>query len=760
MLISPPFLPPRLEDETEETWLNRAFEEVVGEGMYPVGDRLCWHGGIHLNAPASTSVADQFLPVRAIADGTVVFVRHGEATRNDDPNHVLNYDGGWTSDGAVVIEHNTEIGADAQNNPVSVRFYSVYMHLTSVSSTIQQGRPIYRKDLLGDAGYIRGEPNRMHFEIACDAANLQNLIGRTTGDLPITQDGRVSVVFGELYFHMPSGTPIYDQKPLDNNPVAHIQPPKPSAKAPLPPPQALSPITTTEMPCIVGMRHAYGEGVAANRGNLTVRTYLESGTRCGDALPEAEYEYNLYPRAKAISESYPANERPAPSAVLELLRFGRIINAANETLTPNDVPHWHEITIPTADGTGNQRGWVNLNNQAPEQIVRKFSDADFPHWAGWRVFDDDLSAGDSRCDSAAFKTLLDISRDGNVTPDERRARMQDPNVLKKALHAICAMPSEWNAADIETRWNWLQLSSDENPQALDGEEFSGFCAHVRAFCVAAPELHTATFRLHPRSFVTAFRQCGWLSTAESVQLLPRRFVAEHHGTQTLYRSSITLAQARARIGGMARELNRIMRKYMIESRQRQSVFLANAVVESSYMAQFYEGGRGANTRYGDWYGRGIIQITWEENYLAYFRYRGRSTATAAQNVTWRDRIETDLYERCDSAGFWWARNAANRHSSGVTANQTWRVSICENFDWRRRLCIGNSTAETRLSNPTLDLVGRLVNTGGVNTTVRVNGLIERRDIFTHIQAVLTETAYPDEHGIASRQTPLFFTAQR
>ncbi|MDO6388320.1 M23 family metallopeptidase [Uliginosibacterium sp. 31-12] len=760
MLISPPFLPTRLENEAEEAWLNRAFEVAAGEGMYPVSSSLCWHGGIHLNAPTAT-VANQFLPVRAVADGTVVFLRRGEATRSDDPTHVLNYDGGWTSDGCIVIEHNTEIGADAQNNPVAVRFYSVYMHLMNIPTTIQQGRPIYRKDSLGDAGYIRGEPNRMHFEIACDAANLQHLIGRTTGDLPITQDGCSSVVFGELYFHLPSGTPIYAQKPLDNTATAvSYQPPRPTPNAPLPPVQPLTILTPTTLPCIVGMRYACGEGVAANRGDLTVSTYLEDGTRCGAALREAEYEYKLYTRAKEISDAYPATGRPAPSAVLELLRFGRVINTANETLTPNDVPHWREIVIPTADGTGTQRGWVNLNNQALEQVVRKFSDADFPQWAGWRVFDDDLTAGDSRCESTAFKTLLDIDRNGAVTPDERRTRMQDAVVQAKAKCAICAMPSEWNAADIDARWSWLKTVTEENPLALSEEDFAGFSAHVRALCVAVPALHAATYRFHPRTFIEAFRKCGWLSASEAVQVLPRRFVGEHHGTRTLYRSSITLSQARARIGGMALELNQTMRKYLIESRQRQSIFLANAIVESSYMAQFYEGGRGAGTRYGDWYGRGIIQITWEENYLAYFRYRGRNTSNSAQNTAWRDRIETDLYERCDSAGFWWARNTANRHSSSITANQAWTITVCENFDWRRRLCAGGSTTETRLSNPTLDVVGRLVNTGGVNTTVRVNGLVERRDIFTHVQTVLTETVYPDESGNLTRLTPLFFTAQR
>lgn len=67
-------------------------------------------------------------------------------------------------------------------------------------------------------------------------------------------------------------------------------------------------------------------------------------------LLEPNAEYNLYTRATAISTAYPENARLAPSAVYELLRFGRIIDTTHETLTPDDVPHWRKIAYP--GGTG------------------------------------------------------------------------------------------------------------------------------------------------------------------------------------------------------------------------------------------------------------------------------------------------------------------------------------------------------------------------------------------------------------------------
>ena len=94
----------------------------------------------------------------------------------------------------------------------------------------------------------------------------------------------------------------------------------------------------------------------------------------GTVLEEPDGEYNLYTRANAISQAHPATGQPAPSAVYELLRFGRVVNTANETLTPATAPHWRQVRYP-----GGQ-GWVNLN----ATDVHKFSDADFPHWQQWR----------------------------------------------------------------------------------------------------------------------------------------------------------------------------------------------------------------------------------------------------------------------------------------------------------------------------------------------------------------------------------------
>jgi hypothetical protein len=199
MLISPPFLPTRNAGEIDSVWLNRAMS-TVEDGAFPVGRNCCWHGGVHLRAPQDGDGANH-LPVRAIADGRVRFVRQDTPMPEDvaaREAHPLGYEG-WTSDGIVVIEHETDIGATAGGVAVTVLYYSIYQHLTEIPADIALNRRIFRKDTIGEAGYIAGQRHRIHFEIVCDDANLQNLIGRTTGELNTEADGRSDVVFGELY---------------------------------------------------------------------------------------------------------------------------------------------------------------------------------------------------------------------------------------------------------------------------------------------------------------------------------------------------------------------------------------------------------------------------------------------------------------------------------------------------------------------------------------------------------------------------------
>jgi hydroxyethylthiazole kinase len=657
MLISPPFLPARNADETESAWLDRTMHEIDTEGMYPVARNLCWHGGVHLEAPVE---GGQPLPVRAIADGVVRF-RRDTVAQSDDNDHPLNYDYDvahseerWTSNGTVVIEHETEIGATADNTPVNVRFFSVYQHLTDIpADSVRVGERIYRKEEVGRAGSIAGYRNRIHFEIACDAENLERLIGRRQGNLSTDRDGRANVVFGEIYIRLPAGTPVYavgaNRRLLDNGPVARTVAATGAPGAPVQ--VSAEDATTTAIDCYVALRYAMGEGAVAQRGDLTVTTYRENGSVCGrrcvdravnSAAPNldlADAEYKLYQRAKEISESYPQNTRPTPSAVYELLRFGRIINTTHETLTPENVPHWREIFIPTENGNSVQTAWVNLNNQDAAHQVQVFSDADFPHWRGWGIFDDDLTGNDSRCDSESIKQLLDIDGNRHVSPQERQMRMADSAVREKLRKAICSIPSEWDAGDLDNRWSWLKDVTEENPTALTGDDYDEFIEFVTNLGFAVPEMATANRRFHPRGFIETFRKSGWLSRREILQLVPSHAIRRHNNANLWEAVYVTDRGQNPTLiinnDNQRYALNRMLRKYGINTPMRQAGFFGNSVQETMWFSRFSEFG-GNDLWYAPWYGRGLLQLTNPDNYIGYLRWRGRtipeSLKTALHNA--------------------------------------------------------------------------------------------------------------------------------
>jgi len=76
MLISFPFL--RDTDLQETDAIDDGtfgLGERTGTGAFPVSHQFGWHGGVHLVAPGSPHNPE---PVRAIADGEVVFARHSD----------------------------------------------------------------------------------------------------------------------------------------------------------------------------------------------------------------------------------------------------------------------------------------------------------------------------------------------------------------------------------------------------------------------------------------------------------------------------------------------------------------------------------------------------------------------------------------------------------------------------------------------------------------------------------------------------------
>jgi predicted chitinase len=762
MLISPPFLPQRHAGTPDELYTSQSMQPAAvncpgtsrPEGSFPVSLQMGWHGGTHLHMP----VADGSLPVRCIADGEIVYARRPSPfdSNVENPQNYNPYGeaASWTDNGFVIIRHKTDIGEGP--NAVNIEFYSVITHLSTLSgkfikvasgTATNADRQVYRKDEIGVAGRVYGATDHIHLEIVCDDSALRKIVGRISGNLDTTSDGRTDAVYGDIYFHLSPGTKFYNEKPLDNE----ILP-------------AATPNYISDTEIVVGIR--YGEGDGAHPGGAVLTTYTCDGAVIGAGpVIEAEAEYNLLKRAATINTAYSGmNPRPTVSALYDLLRFGRTIGP--DKLEPANTPHWRRVNH------SNGNGWVNLN----EAGVRKFSDADFPHWRGWALIDDDKD-NNSQCNSAALGSLIRkaCGEKGAKEIQDLAGSLALPAVEVALRRAICKFPSEWDRESIDQRWGWLK----SHPQVgLEDADWSKFREHINALTVPSdglPDLmRNSHWHWHPREFITQLRKCGWLSEAELSLTLPKYLFYTASGNPrtaiTTNGSVYTLTRqtATARLANYRVPLNVCIRRYLGCSRQRAAIFLAQVILETAHWSTsggniraMHEWGFGAYNSanpatafYTAFYGRGIMQLTWAGLYKSYGEFRAlpdhngayverltpghpRITATSdhysanpndnGTQFRWSPRYDPDLiaedpHAACDSGGFFWVQKSFSGHSN------------------MNRLC------DESFDTSVVHRANRYVNGGG-------NGYYERQAYAAYLMRYLTDDSSEDILAQISPPTP-------
>jgi predicted chitinase len=642
MIISPPFLPARTDGQSEDAWLDAAMAPTAilvstraPEGSFPLSGNLAWHNGIHIQAPAAGTAA---LPVRAIADGIVRFARapNKPNTTPTDPQNYNPFDRpgtteptpAWTDNGCVIIEHTSSIGAVGATE-TAVVFYSLYMHLSQLGKnaagqTWTAGDHIWRKDQIGMPGQIYGDRQQLHFEICFNANQFQALIGRAPNwvALPVapatmpapTADGRTDAIFGSLYFYLPATTPTL----LGNTaPTNHTR--------------TAAGATTLQTPIWVKMTY--------ERGACTFETFDERGTSIRELPAQADEEYNLYSEANSRHNALPATNQAhsSPSGWYELLRFGRNIGrgpaATDKDPLPASAAHWRRVAGP--DG---RAVWADLNAAGSF----KFSDADFPAVMGWNCFDDDSSPEDQRCDSAHLKEVIrdpNASNANRMQAEQLLARLGNSEVRANLRRSICKFPSEWDKDTIATRYAFVKEleSFKQAPDAWAKQE-----AHLNAISFAGlpPEYLAAKWRMHPREFIGVMRRCGWLSHREMVNCMPRNSPA----------GAVPLSTARARITSWGVGINKMARKFSLDSAIRMTHLLAQVWAETGYLRLTREAGADG-ARYAPYIGRGLIQITWQDKYESYNEF-ARITLNGGANFN-LELIATDPYHAGNSSGFYW-----------------------------------------------------------------------------------------------------------
>lgn len=558
MIISPPFIPAPIPGETDEAFVERAMPGgEPGDGAYPLSFDLNWHGGMHLSAPQENGHP---LPVRAIADGKLVYFRAPTA-KSDSETHALKYrieqsvGDGWTDDGCIVLRHETEIGEGERGQVV---FYSIYMHLSKLNIPHPQlNQRVYRKDSIGEAGQIYGSAGKIHFEIIAADSQIAHLTGRNQRDLDYqTQDGRTDSCWGDMYFFLPTTLQGYASPPANlsqtTNPteVVYRSPELTggwNSEEGFVGSEGFSPTVVSKLRQGLIVRMTY------DRGQCHLTTYFLSGELIGTQQEEADFEYNLY---TAATRRYPS----CPSAGYELLRFGRVLGP--DALQPANAAHWREISLPARTNQPAGSAWFNLN--APG--VTKFSDADFPHWMGWRLIDDDTNS-DSHCQSDYIRSLLEPPSDVTNPPprkpdaatvanspeyetmfegDRRRLseeyvedrerntrRLKDGENRNKLKRLICKFPTEWARDDFEIRYGWLKKVSEGGP--MSEEDFTKLERHQKALAfweeANLAEIDSKHWHFPAKELIAHLRQTLWLSKQEIKQLIPRHALRKTSATQ-------------------------------------------------------------------------------------------------------------------------------------------------------------------------------------------------------------------------------------
>lgn len=653
MIISPPFIRPRNSGESDPSWVSRMMPVDINRD-FPLNRHASWHGGVHVlhTDRHGEEGYDRIELVCAIADGEVVSFRSPSSTDKRD-TFPLNYDG-RTDDGYVLLKHQTDIGENC-----SVVYYSLYMHLMDrVAPSIRVGAKVWRKDRIGQSGMV-SETNAFHFQVFCDNENMLKLTGRTTPELDITRDGRTDTLYGDIHFYLPPGTRFYESV----------------SDAASPGTDRLNPVYTSSEPLFVSMTFEKGDCTMVTRRQST--TTAELFDLVGEPLintdanpldnsrnSSGKYEYNL---SRTACRLYPQN----PSAGFELLRFGRVISTGHETLTPADAPLWRTVSFP--GGTG----MVNLASSD----IKKFSDADFPHWTGWRMVDDDTD-NNSQCNSPL---IAGLQESGHLSDLSSRL--------------ACHFPLEWNAATFDQRYTWLKTGTDDI-SAMSEEDYDRLKSHASALCFDSGELSTGRlWHFPPVAFISHFRKCCWLSKSELKQIVPRN--ALRMAGRNDYRwEAITYRDGTGSVADTIRtHMNKAMQKYLITTPLRIACFLGNGIQETGWLGSMEEGYRYTETDprthqvirryniwYYPWYGRGLLQLTNPENYFDYFSFKGRTCPENIRNtlineysrlylhrnlrytdnhlpdtennvpeniIQWRNNVSSNSHEAASSAGFYW-----------------------------------------------------------------------------------------------------------
>lgn len=135
---------------------------------------------------------------------------------------------------------------------------------------------------------------------------------------------------------------------------------------------------------------------------------------------------------------------------------------------------------------------------------KKYTDADFPHWLGWSVINDDRDQN-SQCNSPTILNWLNSKT------------LSDAQINQKKQMAICNFPFEWNASTISTRFSWLKTDPPNGIKPFTDTDMQKLENHIKALCfydkLSANDqkaLRLRVWHFEPRTFINQLNKINTL----------------------------------------------------------------------------------------------------------------------------------------------------------------------------------------------------------------------------------------------------------
>ncbi|AMH43456.1 putative kinase [Caballeronia sordidicola] len=302
------------------------------------------------------------------------------------------------------------------------------------------------------------------------------------------------------------------------------------------------------------------------------------------------------------------------------------------------------------------------------------------------------------------------------------------DVRKQLRGLVCEAPSEWDSSNHEARYARLKQAGEfyeNNPKGY--AQFMRLLDQFQFWGSTGLPAGEKLWFFHPLEFIRHFRKCGWFSLREQIQLLPRRSMPAAGGLISWDLSKARFTAGANSEGGsapprMGAALNGTLRKYGFNSSLRKAHFFGQVFKETgalrstveigdvTYFTKMYErytpedaasdfdrkrdwlarlgflknrdrstyiaqrpheihakAVSNGNVQLGDgprFCGRGLIHLTWRNNYQAYGRYRAKDFTTDPNPTL----LQSDSDVVSDSAGYFWAMAGISRKADHGPSN--------------------------------------------------------------------------------------------